>query len=513
MKLNLPSLAMSLVFLFQWTPLQARTLYLSTSGNDSAPFAHGSEFATLGRAVDSLAAGDTLIVRNGVHTGGVITPALSGTESAPIVIRGESLGAIIDTSRNLDALRLDHSSHIIVEQVTFRHATRAGLGIINCNHITVRNCVMADNGRWGILTGFVDDALFEGNECYGSKAEHGIYHSNSGDRFIIRGNISHHNAANGIHLNGDPEIPGGDGVLNYGIVERNIIFNNGAAGGAGINMTHVQDVIVRNNLIYDNTAGGFTYYQDAGTSDQASKRALIMNNTVYFKANDRRVVNIAPSSEKVVLVNNILVASNNYEVYQVWSNNPASIICDYNVLWGVDQGRIASISDTRNYTLDDWRKFRKNDLNSIYGDPRFTSAGQADFTPADSSPAVDAGAPLDTVKALVGRLGGMEWILAQLDSLPQQDLRGRTRPVGKAPDIGAIEIGSDPQSLYDFNSDGRFSIADAVRLIILGIRNPADPRADIDSDGLYSVSDVIRLLRILAGTLTGSMAGADAIQL
>ncbi|HLA41673.1 MAG TPA: right-handed parallel beta-helix repeat-containing protein, partial [Candidatus Glassbacteria bacterium] len=417
--------AAAIVFLLLLLPsgLTARTLYLSTTGDDSAPFADGSEFATLGRAVDSLVAGDTLIVRDGVHTGGVITPALAGTAQAPIVIRGESLGAIIDTSGNLDALRLDHSSHIIVERITFRHATRAGLGIINCNHITVLDCVMADNGRWGILTGFVDDARFEGNECYGSKAEHGIYHSNSGDRFIIRGNISHHNAANGIHLNGDPEILGGDGVLNYGIVERNIIFNNGAAGGAGINMTHVQDVIVRNNLIYNNNAGGFTFYQDAGTFDQGSKRALIMNNTVYFKSNDRRVVNIAATSEKVVLVNNILVASNNNEIFQVWSDYPETIISDYNVLWGADQDSLASISTNRNYSLEDWRRFRDNDRNSVYGDPFFTLIDAADFTPADSSPALDAGAPLDTVKALVGRLEGMEWILAQLDSLPQEDLK------------------------------------------------------------------------------------------
>ncbi|HLA41421.1 MAG TPA: hypothetical protein VJ417_15570, partial [Candidatus Glassbacteria bacterium] len=126
----------------------------------------------------------------------------------------------------------------------------------------------------------------------------------------------------------------------------------------------------------------------------------------------------------------------------------------------------------------------------------------ADFTPSDSSPALDAGAPLDTVKAMVGRLEGMEWILAQLDSLPPEDLKAHRRPAGAGVEIGAIEAGADPQSLYDFNSDGRFSIADVLSLIILGTKEPSDSRADIDLDGGFTIADVIQLIRILAGAIT-----------
>ena len=43
----------------------------------------------------------------------------------------------------------------------------------------MRNCRLGYNGRWGILTGFVDDFLAEDNEAHHSQVEHGIYVSNS----------------------------------------------------------------------------------------------------------------------------------------------------------------------------------------------------------------------------------------------------------------------------------------------------------------------------------------------
>jgi len=49
----------------------------------------------------------------------------------------------------------------------------------------------------------------------------------------------------------------------------------------------------------------------------------------------------------------------------------------------------------------------------------------------------------------------------------------------------------------DINGDGRVSILDAVSLLVLGLRNPADTKCDFNSDGGYTLSDVIDLLRYL----------------
>jgi Right handed beta helix region len=483
-----------LVFLLAANMLQARTMYLATDGDDSADCVAGAEFKTLARALSCLTAGDTLIIREGAYTSGLIVK-LEGTAEAPIVIKGESLEAVIDTSyrESRDNLRLDNSSHVVLENLTVRRSSRAGLGIINCHHITVRGCVFADNYKWGIFTGFADDVHFEDNECYGAKDEHGIYHSNSGDRFVIRGNRIHNNAGCGIHINGDPEM-GGDGVNSYGLVEDNIIYLNGTPkGGAGINMTHVQDVLVRNNLLYKNYAGGFTFYQDTGDFSQGSKRGVIMGNTVYFEVYGRNCVNIAPTSEKAVVVGNILVSRKIDSNLQVESEHLSTIVSDYNNLWGVDSFEVVE-RDGKTMSLADWRSLTGNDMHSVVDDPFFVDLESDDYTLTDSSAAVDMGIPRDSLEAILEGLGGFEWHLALLDSIPDRDILGYARPAGAGPDAGAYELGGSPTGFYDFNRDGELGLADAIELILRGFSAPEDRALDVNKDGKYTIADVIQLL-------------------
>lgn len=477
-------------------PLAARTLYLAPGGDDSAPFADGAVFASIFRALDSLAAGDTLIVRKGTYRGGLIA-TLQGTAEKPILIRGEGAATVLDSSRNkLDALRLDHSSYVTVENMSFLHGNRAGLCLINCNHITVTGCRMGDNGKWGILTGFVDDFRAEGNECWGSRDEHGIYHSNSGDRFVIRGNYIHDNSGNGIHLNGDPEM-GGDGVMNFGLVENNIITRNGNAGGAGINMTHVHDMLVRNNLIWNNFAGGFTVYQDNGGDEQSSQRVLITGNTVWFRSNDRNVVNIAATSRKVVVAGNILVAASRSATLQVDSDHLSTILSDWNVHWSADTTTLVSVKD-RSEKLSAWVRATGNDTHSKIADPLFVRPDSGNFNLEAASPALDAGVPRDSLRAMLVRLEGCEWMLAQLDSLPDEDIRGTWRPVGAGPDAGAYEMGFSDSQRFDLDGNGLIGRADTPALVRLIGRDPADRRCDFNADGRVDILDALDFLLALA---------------
>jgi len=290
-------------------------------------------------------------------------------------------------------------------------------------------------------------------------------------------------------------MPGGDGVLNMGLVEDNIIYDNGQpGGGAGINMTHVQDIIVRNNVIYNNYAGGFTFYQDNGTFEQGSKRALIMGNTVYFKQfrGDRNIVNIAPTSEKVLIAGNILVSNGIGAVEQIDSDHLSTIASDYNVFWGIDETKMFEKKSVST-SLKNWQLATKNDRHSVVADPQFVDIVSADFSLDSTSKAVDAGMPMDSVRAVLGRLGGFDWILSRLDSIPDEDIRHVRRPVGAAPDVGAYER----VILYDFNGDGILSVADAVALIILSFEKPEDSRLDVSGDGIYTIADVIQVLRLI----------------
>ncbi|MBW7995454.1 MAG: hypothetical protein FVQ81_02560 [Candidatus Glassbacteria bacterium] len=486
---------------------QARTLYVSPDGDDASDCGPGAEFATLARAVTCLIPGDTLLISNGVYAGGVQVSVEAG-ETNPLVIRGESLEAIIDGSpEGIDALRIQDAAYVVLENLTVRNAGRAGTAVRFSHHVRISGCLFTDNNTWGIFTSFADDLTVEYNETRNSKVEHGIYHSNSGDRFVIRGNHVHHNRGNGIHLNGDPEIPGGDGVLNEGVVERNHVHHNGAAGGAAINMTHVHDIIVRNNLIHNNLAGGITVYQDTGTFEQGSKRVLITGNTLYYAPGEGRSgVNVQTTSEKVVITGNIFVSGGSRGNIQVNSEHLRSIISDYNLFWGVQESALVERNETV-LSLEQWRTDTGNDLHSFRADPLFRGIPEFDFFPLDSSPAIDAAAPLDTVRAMVSGLEGTDWLLARLDSLPPEDFLQKSRPAGRAPDIGAYEFGSALQSSYDFNGDNRFSVADALTLLLKGLRNRAEPSYDIDGDGVWSIGDVITLLRLIIGNTSPRISG------
>jgi parallel beta-helix repeat protein len=115
----------------------------------------------------------------------------------------------------------------------------------------------------------------ENNTASRSVSQHGIYVSNSCDRPTVRGNVCWGNYMCGIHMNGDAT-SSGDGLIQYALVENNIVYDNGIGGGSGINCDGVQDSVFRNNLLYNNHASGISLYKGvitAGTFYQDGKLA------------------------------------------------------------------------------------------------------------------------------------------------------------------------------------------------------------------------------------------------
>ncbi len=425
---------------------QARTMYVAPNGDDKADSTNGAVFRSLAVAVEKVWGGDTLIIRNGFYEGGVFIRRGCKPE-APLVIKGESRYAIVlGSGERQDGITLSDCRNVILDGVNVTRARRAGIVLDHCRFVSVRNCVSYNNARWGIFTDHTSDFRLLDNECFGSQLEHGIYHSNSGDDFVIRGNYLHHNSGCGIHMNGDPEY-GGDGVISRGIIERNICQANGCAlGGAGINMTHVQDVIVRNNVLWNNLAGGITFYQDSGTREQSSKRALITGNTVvYAEGQGRSGVKILPTSEKVLICNNIFVSGGKRGCVEVYAENLPSVLSDNNLFWGVDASQIMDMDErpekygARLLSLDFWRKTTGNDTHSNVADPEFVARAYGDFHLAKGSPAAGAGMSLSEIKKRLTALGGYEWTLEQLGKLPDDDYDGKARPAAKGRSAGAFE--------------------------------------------------------------------------
>jgi len=419
----------------------ARTFYLSPSGDDSATPEQGAVFRTLRAVIPHLWGGDTLIIRRGQYSGGVHIRC-GCSPDAPLVIKGESKYAIIRGSGDQrDGISLDDCANVILDGLNVTMASRGGIVLDHSKFVTVRNCRTYNNGKWGIFTSFASDFVLENNECFGSQLEHGIYHSNSGDNFVIRGNFIHDNSGCGVHVNGDPEY-GGDGVIQYGIIEKNLIVRNGCTlGGAGINMTHVQDVIVRNNLLYHNYAGGITLYQDSGTFAQGSKRALIYGNTVVYKPGEGRTgVNIMPTSEYALITGNIFLSGGSRGCIEINSEHLSTIVSDYNVIWGIDKSEIVERFNEQRISLKSWREMSGNDLNTVVADPGFRSPEFADFRPRKGSPVGDAAMPPEQIRQHLRRLGGFDWHLKKLDELPDEDFAGKPRRKGGRRVAGAYTL-------------------------------------------------------------------------
>src|SRR5262245_52454181 len=324
-------LALLAAFLVVARPVGARAAdyWVKNGGSDAATgLSVAVAWATLGHAADRVGPGDTVHVLDGDYQGFYLTT--SGAPGQPITFRAEGSNVRItaDNPVTPDGINLEGASHVVIDGFVVNDRTRAGVRAVTAAFVTVRNCHLGHNGRWGILTGFVDDFVAEHNEAHHSVAEHGIYVSNSSDRPIVRNNVVHDNAGNGLHFNGDASL-GGDGLIQDALVEGNVIYGNGTAGGSGINMDGSVGGVIRNNLVYDAHASGISLYRiDASTGSTGN---LVVNNTVLTAADGRWALNIANGSTGNTVRNNIFYTQHSFRgAITIDSSSRPGFTSDYN---------------------------------------------------------------------------------------------------------------------------------------------------------------------------------------
>ncbi len=390
----------------------AATYYVAPTGSDANPGTQAAPWGTLPHAAGVVNAGDTVRVLDGNYQG--FDVRRSGTPGHPITFRadGSNVRITADNPVTPDGINVENAAHVVIDGFIVDNRTRAGVRAAVADFITIRNCRLGSNGRWGILTGFVDDLLVENNEAHHSIAEHGIYAGNSGDRPIIRDNHVHDNRANGIHINAD-ESQGGDGTISGALVEGNVIHGNGVGGGSGINMDGVVDSIVRNNLLYDNHASGISLYRIDGAT--GSTNNLVVNNTIINASNARWCINIADGSAGARVRNNVLYNAHAFRgVITVDAASRPGFVSDYNSImsrFSIDAGNSV-------IGLAAWQALGY-DTHSFVALPsaHFVAPG-SDFHLLASSPAIDAGTATEA---------------------PATDLDGTARPQGAGIDLGAYE--------------------------------------------------------------------------
>lgn len=392
-------------------PAAAETYHVAPDGDDGAAGSDAAPWATLQRAADAVAPGDTVIVAAGEFAGFHLeTSGEDGAEIAFVADAGATITS--DNPTTPDGINLEGASFVRIEGFTVVGASRAGIRAVLCERVTLRGNLADQNGRWGILTGFCDDLLIEGNECARSGDEHGIYVSNSGDRPVIRGNVVWGNNANGIHMNGDASA-GGDGVISGALVEANVIVDNGVAGGSGINGDGITDAVIRNNLLYGNHASGISLYQIDGGAPSTGN--LVINNTIVQAADARWAINIQDLSTDNTLRNNILLHPDEGRgAIDLCAGCESGFESDHNVVVGRFTHGDAFLD------LAAWQADTGQDGQSLEATPEalFVDDAGDDYALAEGAVAVDAGDPTDA---------------------PSTDVAGNARPQGAGVDIGALE--------------------------------------------------------------------------
>jgi parallel beta-helix repeat protein len=400
-----------------------RTFHVSPAGDDSHAGEAGSPLRQIRAALARVSPGDTVRVADGRYLG-FTASGLMGTSNAPIVIVSDGTGAWVDPttdrSDNRDNIFVTFCSYLTLDGLNSSNAPRAAVRVDQSPRITVRNGRFGPNATWGIFTDFSDDLRIENNECFGSRTQHGIYTSNSGDRPVIRGNRCHDNAGCGIHMNGDLGA-GGDGIISGAVVENNVVWNNSALGGSGINMDGVQDAVVRNNLLYGNHATGIAMFRGNGAAGPRGN--LVAHNTIDQAADARWALLIGQAAGTNTVRNNILHQRNTAHVRGcvLYGSAADAGLTDagYNAWSG--NAHVSTDDGATRHNLAAWQA-AGHEPHSIGAEiANLVVAAPGDYRLKAGSPAIDAGQTLPRVVV---------------------DLEWRTRPAGPASDMGAHEFGA-----------------------------------------------------------------------
>ena len=351
----------------------------AATGNDANAGTSTAPWRTIQHAADVTNPGDTVIVDDGVYTGGanVVTISRSGSAAGWLVFRAAHLwGAVIDGQNNSSTVGIEiNGNYVRVQGFEVRYTSRYGIDAyggsesVGGNHdVDVVQNHIHDIGH--ICTGDVGGIV--GVDAYS-------------DNLTIEQNVIHDVGRLG---------PG-----EQGCVEPNANWQNhdhGVYHGIGNN------VVIRNNVFYNFTHGwAIQRYNGNGA---VTTGLTIVNNTFAFP-NPWRDGHIIIATD----VNNLLIANNIF--YQpttagVWldTGGLTNATVSNNIAFGAvaSTGSGATLSGNMNNT-----------------DPLFVNAGGLDFRVLAGSPAIGAGLPLTMVT---------------------NDITGAARPATGGYTIGAYEF-------------------------------------------------------------------------
>jgi uncharacterized protein YjdB len=270
--------------------------YVDPAGNDANAGTRTAPWRTIQHAADVANPGDTVIVNNGVYTGGatIVNITRSGTAAAWIVFRAANRwGAIIDGQNNSSTTGIEIAGNYIrVEGFEVRNTSRyaietyGGREDIAGNHdVVVTQNHLHDVGHicTGTTGGIVGVSAYSDNLTIERNVIHDIGRLGPGEQGCVEPNPNWQNHDHGIY------------------------------NGVGNN------VMVRNNVFYNLTHGWAIQRYNGGGS--VTTGLTIVNNTFGFPNpwRDAQII-IATPTNNVVIANNLFYQPTNAGVWFDGSN-------------------------------------------------------------------------------------------------------------------------------------------------------------------------------------------------
>jgi uncharacterized protein YjdB len=325
--------------------------YVAVNGNDGNPGTSAAPWRTIQHAADVANPGDTVIVNDGVYTGGanVVTISRSGTAAAWLVFRAaHRWAAVIDGQTYSSGMGFSiNGNYIRVEGFEVRHTSRVGIEPYGGREDIAGNhdIVVAQNHVHDI-----------GHICTGSSG--GIVGIAAySDNLIIERNVIHDIGRLG---------PGEQGCVPPNAYWQN--HDHGIYNGVGNN------VVIRNNVFYNLTHGwAIQRYNGAGS---VTTGLTIVNNTFGFPNpwRDGQII-IGTTTNNVVIANNIFYQPTTAGVWFDGAGNGATLV--------------GNVSTNAVQTLGTGLTMSGNMPNT---DPLLVNATAFNFHPAAGSPARGLGA-------------------------------------------------------------------------------------------------------------------------
>jgi parallel beta-helix repeat protein len=393
--------------------------FIAPTGNDDNPGTEALPWKTTHKAVGTLKAGETVLIKNGSYLGGLYIQR-SGTSGKPITFKAfPGAKPIINANQPTSGAFLEGVSYVNIDGLDFAYTApgaqeangeRGEGGIMiqdspsgaHSHHISITNNRVHNFPGGGIGSNLSDYISIVGNTVWAnalwSKYDGSgisLYRSlnvdtASGHHNIIRGNTV---------FNNENRVPD---FKNNAITDGNCIIIDDSRntqhelGDPLKDKKYTGSTLIENNICSGNGGGGLRIY--------SSDNVLARHNTL-FKNQITSTINAgemtAYDASNVRFVNNIVYVTAGKRANG--TGNATNIVYERNLYFGTTDIPIRTSSD-------------------LIGDPLFENPSailsSANFRLRSGSPAID--------KALAGQS-------------PLTDIAASARPLGVAPDLGAWE--------------------------------------------------------------------------